>query len=89
MVGCVFDGVDLHALYSARLVFRFVLYTDSSLVELYIPFMVFQSMYFPRPFANTNPTPATAVLFVMTAYKGIYSLRGEQRSGIIQLLVRE
>jgi len=40
-------------------------------------------------FLKHEPNSATAILFVMTAYKGTYSFRGEQTSDIIKLLVRE
>ena len=41
------------------------------------------------PLVNHEPNRAAAILFVLTAYKGIRSFRSEQTSGIIKLLVRE
>jgi len=50
-VGCVFNGIDLHTIYSAFPVALFVLSTETYLLELYIPFMVYQSMC---PFCPTQ-----------------------------------
>lgn len=50
--------------------------------------MIYQSMFL-LGLGQSRTQPVTAVLFIMTAYKGIHSFRGEQTSDIIKLLVRE
>lgn len=61
-VGCIFDGVNLYTVYSAFLVSLSVFSTDIYLLELYIPFMVFQSMCSSYPIqARTQPRYSSSV----------------------------
>ena len=88
MVGCVFDGVDLHTIYSAVLVYLFDHSTDITYRTIH-PFHGISKYVFFLSLLKHEPIPATAILFVMTTYKGVHSFRAEQTSGVIKLLVRE